>query len=145
MVQQINKKLPNDYILAVRILWAPVGLMILCWVFVPESPWHLARRGEKEKALKSMRQLYGNVDGYDFEEEYNIIAQTIKQEKETLEDEPKFLHLVKGANLVCVFEYCRGKNWANLWSETYSYGYVVCCQWSVWWYLHNQYLLNLYV
>ena len=31
MMQQINKKYPNDYILAMRIVWAPIGLIILCW------------------------------------------------------------------------------------------------------------------
>ena len=67
MMQQINKKYPDNYLLAMHILWAPIGLMIICWVLVPESPWYYARRGNKEKALKMMRQLYGGVDGYDYD------------------------------------------------------------------------------
>lgn len=38
MMQQLNKKHPDNYLLAMRIIWAPVLLMILCWVMVPESP-----------------------------------------------------------------------------------------------------------
>ncbi|KAI5458760.1 hypothetical protein BGZ63DRAFT_432233 [Mariannaea sp. PMI_226] len=99
MMQQLNEKHPDNYLLAMRILWAPVGLMIIFWVFVPESPWFHARRGEKEKALKCMKQLYGGVKGYDFEEEYGIIARTIEHEREVLQEQPKYIHVFKGLNL----------------------------------------------
>ena len=39
-------------------------LMILIW-FVPESHLHHARKGENEKAKKSMLKLYGNAPDYD--------------------------------------------------------------------------------
>lgn len=100
MMQQLNQRHPDNYLLAMRILWAPVGLMIVCWVFIPESPWFYARRGNKEKAMKAMRQLYGGVKGYDFEEEYGIIARTIKHEREMLQDRPRYIHIFKGINLV---------------------------------------------
>ncbi|KAH7356508.1 general substrate transporter [Rhexocercosporidium sp. MPI-PUGE-AT-0058] len=99
MMQQLNQKHPDNYLLAMRILWAPIGSMIIFWIFVPESPWFYARRGNKEKAMKSLGQLYGGVEDYDFEEEYGIIARTIEHEKAQLEDEPKFVHIFKGLNL----------------------------------------------
>ncbi|GIC87477.1 uncharacterized protein Aud_003861 [Aspergillus udagawae] len=99
MMEQLNKHHPDNYLLAVRILWAPIGLMILFWVFVPESPWYYARRGDKEKAMKSMRKLYGNVEGYEFEEEYNIIVKTIQHEREMLSSAPNYIHLFQGSNL----------------------------------------------
>ncbi|KAJ6785288.1 hypothetical protein PWT90_01088 [Aphanocladium album] len=70
MMQQLNKTYPDNYLLAMRILWVPVGLMILCWVCIPESPWFHTRYGDKDKAIKCMRQLYGGVPGFDFEEEF---------------------------------------------------------------------------
>lgn len=82
-----------------RILWAPIGLMILFWVFVPESPWFHARHGNKEKALKAMKQLYGGVQGYDYEEEYGIIERTIAHEREVLQETPSVVHVFKGLNL----------------------------------------------
>ena len=60
MMEQINQKYPNDYLLALRIVWAPIGLIILCWAFIPESPWFYAKGGNKEGGLKSLRQLYGH-------------------------------------------------------------------------------------
>ena len=100
MMEQLNQRHPDNYLLAMRILWAPVGVMIIFWALVPESPWFHARRGNKEKALKAMRQLYGGVEDYDFEEEYGIIARTIEHEREFLEDRPKYIHVFKGLNLV---------------------------------------------
>ncbi len=103
MMQQLNQRHPDNYLLAMRILWAPIGLMIICWMFIPESPWFYARHGKKEKAMKAMRQLYSGVKGYDFEEEYGIIARTIEHEREVLQDEPKYIHIFKGLNLVSIF------------------------------------------
>lgn len=85
-----------------RILWAPIGLMIVCWAFVPETPWHHARRGNKEAAMKSLRQLYGGVEGYNFEEEYNIIALTIEHERMALEKKPSYADVFRGTNRVCI-------------------------------------------
>ncbi|OIW26886.1 MFS general substrate transporter [Coniochaeta ligniaria NRRL 30616] len=99
MMQQLNQTHPDDYLLAMRILWAPVGLMIIFWAFVPESPWFHARHGNKEKALKAIKQLYGGIKGYNFEEEYGIIVRTIEHEKAQLEESPRYAHVFKGLNL----------------------------------------------
>ena len=99
-MQQLNQKHPDNYLLAMRILWAPIGAMIIFWFFIPESPWFYARRGEKEKAMKSLRTLFGGVEHYDFEEEYGIIARTIEHERMELVEEPKMIHIFKGLNLV---------------------------------------------
>jgi hypothetical protein len=100
MMQQLNKKHPDNYLLAMRIIWAPVALMIVCWVFIPESPWFYARHGNKEKGIKALKQLYGGVEGFDFEEEYGIIVRTIAHEREVLQEAPSYRHVFKGLNLV---------------------------------------------
>jgi len=33
MMQQLNKTRPDDYLLAMRVLWVPIGLMILVRLF----------------------------------------------------------------------------------------------------------------
>lgn len=102
MMQQLNEKHPDNYLLAMRVLWGPIGFMLLCWAFVPESPWFHARKGNKEAAIKSLRQLFGNVEGYDLEEEYNIIARTIEHEKELLNHQPSYMDVFRGTNLVSI-------------------------------------------
>ncbi|KAL7893150.1 general substrate transporter [Trichoderma sp. SZMC 28014] len=103
MMQQLNKKHPDNYLLAMRIIWAPVALMIVCWVFIPESPWFHARHDNKEKAIKSLKQLYGGVEGFDLEEEYGIIVRTITHEREVLQEAPSYRHVFKGLNLKRAF------------------------------------------
>jgi len=103
MMQQINKKYPHDYILAMRVVWAPIGLIIFCWAIIPESPWFHVKRGNKEGAIKSLRQLYGNVPGFDFEEEYGIIYNTIQHERATLNDRPRVKDVFRGTNLKRTF------------------------------------------
>lgn len=105
-MQRLNETHPDNYTLPLRILIAPVGLMIVCWAFVPESPWYYARHGRKDQAMKSLRKLYGNVEGYDFEEEYKIIERTIQHEKDVLAEAPKLLHIFKGLNLVSICAAC---------------------------------------
>jgi hypothetical protein len=39
-------------------------LILMVWL-VPESHIYYARKGEGDKAKKSMLTLYGNIDGYD--------------------------------------------------------------------------------
>ncbi|RSH83089.1 uncharacterized protein EHS24_006746 [Apiotrichum porosum] len=99
MMQRLNTNHPDNYLLAMRILWGPIVLMLACWAFIPESPWYHAKRGNKEAAMKSLHRLYGNVEGFDFEEEYGIIARTLEHEKERLNNAPKFVDIFKGLNL----------------------------------------------
>ena len=50
--------------------------------------------------MKSLRQLYGNVPGFDFEEEYGIIEHTITHESLMLGDKPSYKDVFRGLNLV---------------------------------------------
>lgn len=44
------------------------------------SGWHV-KKGMKEKGIKTLNQLYGKIPGYSAEEEYEILALTIKAEE----------------------------------------------------------------
>lgn len=146
MMQQLNQKHPDNYLLAMRIIWAPVGLMIVFWMFIPESPWFHARRGNKEKALKCMRQLYGGVKGYDIEEEYGIIARTIAHERTVLQDKPRYADVFKGLNLVSasgLFQETREEKRAEQWLETNTYRHAAQYLPAACRSYHHQYLLNL--
>ena len=58
--------------------------MGICILFVPESPWYYARHGQKDKCIKVMRRLYGNIPEYDYEEEYAILAKTLEMERQLI-------------------------------------------------------------
>ena len=128
MMQQLNKKHPDNYLLAMRILWAPIGLMIIFWTFIPESPWYHARRGEKEKAMKCLRMLFGGVEGYDFEEEYGIIVRTIEHEQAINQEKPSFRDVFRGVNLVSDnhFNICASTTDANKAVTTLQKRTLIC-------------------
>ena len=141
MMQQLNQKHPDDYLLAMRILWAPIGAMILCWAFIPESPWFHARRGNKEGAMKSLKQLYGNVDGYNFEEEYAIIERTIEHEQEMLAHKPSYADVFRGVNKVSQILEHVGRD--ILTTEKNVDHHASQCLWTAWWTINHQHILDL--
>ncbi|KAK9319797.1 general substrate transporter [Lipomyces orientalis] len=90
-------------------------LIILIW-FVPESHLHHARKGEHEKAKRSMLKLYGNAPGYDVEYEYRVIQHGIEAERE-------FSRASKNASF---FEIFKGLNWRR----TLAGCIGICSQWT---------------
>ena len=64
--------MPNT--IANRSLTTKVQILILLIWLVPESHLYYARKGDHEKAKRSMMQLYGNVAGYDL---VSLISHTL--------------------------------------------------------------------
>ena len=87
MLQITNERAPDFYLLPVYVCWGVSGLMLVAVIIIPESPWAYARQGKKEKALKSMRRLYGNIPDFNYEEEYSIIEHTLNLENHALADQ----------------------------------------------------------
>lgn len=84
--------------------------------FVPESPLYHARKGNAEGAKRSMKQLYGNVEGYDIEYEYRVIEHGIEAEKVLIlaSKESSFLDIFRGTN----------------WRRTLAGATGICTQWA---------------
>ena len=85
MMEQVNLKYPHDWRLPIYLLWITTGLMGIFILFVPESPWYLARHGKKEQCLKVFKRLYGNIPEYNYEEEYAILEKTLHAERQLME------------------------------------------------------------
>lgn len=86
--------------------WAYAGPFAVQLIFVvfllaflplaPESPWHLARKGNREDALKAIRKLFGA--SYDAEQRLLAIEATIEEESSSQSTELGFLDCFRGAN-----------------------------------------------
>ncbi|KAH7137003.1 general substrate transporter [Dactylonectria estremocensis] len=90
-------------------------LIILIW-FVPESHLYHARKGEHEKAKRSMVKLYGTAPDYDVEYEYRVIQHGIEVERAFNEasSDASFFEIFKGLN----------------WRRTLAGCMGICSQWT---------------
>lgn len=49
--------------------WVMVGISIIIFIFLPESPWWLASNDNADKAAKVLKTIHGNTEGYDIPEQ----------------------------------------------------------------------------
>ena len=100
MMNFLNDYHPTKWLLAVYIEYSMIGIMLACYLITPETPWFYVRQGNKEAAMKSMKRIYGGVEGYDLEEEYGIIARTIEHEKALLLEsrQQSWIQIFRGLN-----------------------------------------------
>ena len=101
-LQVVNKTDPTNYLKAIYSEWVPLGLWIILLVFMPESPWYYARKGQAEKAIKTLNRIYKGVDDYDAEREYAVMVREIEQEQELREIQSKtaWMDLFRGVDAV---------------------------------------------
>lgn len=101
-LQVVNKTDPENYLKAIYSEWVPLGLWMILLVFMPESPWYYARRGNDVKAIKTLQFIHKGVEGYDAEHEYAVMAREIEHEQELkqLQSTTSWLDLFRGTNLV---------------------------------------------
>ena len=81
--------------------WVPVGLWLIAFIWVTESPWYYARKHDDAKAKKVMQTIYGGAPGYDVDLEYSVMRIEIEHE-EALRQSQKvstYREVLTGANL----------------------------------------------
>ena len=72
---------PMDFRTPIYAQWAQIGIMFIIYLIIPESPAWCASRDKVDKAKKNMRFIYRGVEGFDVDEQYQVLAQTIAHEK----------------------------------------------------------------
>jgi MFS family permease len=80
-MQTMNKQHPNQYLTPIYTQWAQVGLMILIYVFLPESPAWCVTRGDTAKAAKALRFLNRGVKDYNFEKQLEVMVLAVEHEQ----------------------------------------------------------------
>lgn len=81
VLREINAKNPLNYKLALYTQFGVIGLSTIIFVFLPETPWWLARRGKVDQARKVLDRTYKGVPGYDSDREMGIILASIEQQR----------------------------------------------------------------
>lgn len=108
MMSLTNKNQPYYWQLPVYVEMGLIGLMGICFLIVPETPWYYGRRGNKEGCFKAMQRLFGNVEEYDKEEEWGIITRSIEHERQMIAESSSmsWSSIFRGTNGV---SYWKGK------------------------------------
>ncbi|RSH89198.1 hypothetical protein EHS25_002310 [Saitozyma podzolica] len=84
-LNELNATHPYDFKTAIYTQWAMIGITIIIYVFLPESPWWLVSKSKLEQAEKVLVKYNGHVADYDVHEEIGIMVATVEQEERVRE------------------------------------------------------------
>ncbi|WWC71187.1 uncharacterized protein I206_105140 [Kwoniella pini CBS 10737] len=73
---------PLDYKSPIYTQFGMIGLSLIIFVFLPESPWWLASKGKFDKARVVLEKKFSGIPNYDIDSELAIIAATIEKQRE---------------------------------------------------------------
>ncbi|KAH7141713.1 hexose transporter [Dactylonectria macrodidyma] len=80
-LNQLAKTHPTKWLVPVYVQWAQIGIMIIIYVFLPESPAWCVTRGHLDRAKKELQNLYGGVEDFNVDQQVEIILLTVEHEK----------------------------------------------------------------
>lgn len=80
-LQAMSTSAPRNYLTPVYSQWGLIGLMLIIYVLVPESPAWAASVGKEERAKKALRFLHWDVKDYDVDHQYHLLVLNTEHEK----------------------------------------------------------------
>lgn len=73
-LKAMNDKQPTNWLDPIYTQWGQIGLMLIIYVFLPESPAWCVDQGHIDRARKGMTKLYGGIDGFDIEHQIEVLT-----------------------------------------------------------------------
>lgn len=80
-MQTMNKQHPNEYLTPIYTQWAQIGLMLIIYLFLPESPPWCVTRGYTARAKKALKALNYGVKGYDVDQQLEVLVMAAEHER----------------------------------------------------------------
>ncbi|KAH7012565.1 LOW QUALITY PROTEIN: uncharacterized protein B0I36DRAFT_378320 [Microdochium trichocladiopsis] len=77
----IQNQNSGDWLTPVLTQWAQIGIMLIIFVALPESPVWAVSRGQHARAKKSLGRLYQGVKDYNFEQQIEVLSLFVEHEK----------------------------------------------------------------
>jgi MFS family permease len=72
---------PLNYLTPVYTQWAQIGLMLVIYLVIPESPAWCASKGKATQAKRVLRTLYKGVADFDVDHQYQLLVLNIEHER----------------------------------------------------------------
>ncbi|KAL4994997.1 general substrate transporter [Aspergillus recurvatus] len=72
---------PENYLTPVYTQWTQIGLMLVIYLVIPESPAWCATKGKVTQAKKVLRILYKGVADFDVDHHYQLLVLNIEHER----------------------------------------------------------------
>lgn len=72
----------DDWLTPVYTQWSQIGLMLVIYLFVPETPAWCASKGLEKRAKASLQTLHWDIKDYDVDHQYRLLALTVEHEQE---------------------------------------------------------------
>ncbi|KPM41346.1 hypothetical protein AK830_g5203 [Neonectria ditissima] len=76
-----EKQDPFNYKVPIVTQWVFLGLMFPIFIWLPETPQYYAERGQDDQGKKTLSRVNGRIPGYDVDAEYDIIKNTILEQR----------------------------------------------------------------
>ncbi|KAF4555557.1 Sugar (and other) transporter-like protein 33 [Elsinoe fawcettii] len=99
-LQVLNSNNPTNWLTPIYTQWSQIGLMLIIYLILPESPAWCITRGKTEKARKVLAMLNKGVPGYDVDEQVRLLTLAVQHEEEVAAEQrnEKWYAIFKGTN-----------------------------------------------
>ncbi|RSL64015.1 hypothetical protein CEP54_004882 [Fusarium duplospermum] len=97
-LQVMLEKEPDNYLTPIYTQWSQIGLMIIIYLLVPESPAWCASKGKEKEAKKMLRKLHWDIKDYDVDHQYNLLLINVEHERAIAAEQSreKWYNIFKG-------------------------------------------------
>ncbi|KAF5693656.1 putative maltose permease [Fusarium denticulatum] len=101
-LKELKANDPLDFRTPIYTQWAMIGCILIAFLLIPESPWWLASKGKVEQASQVLNRCFANVEGYDVNQQIEIMTSTIALERQQAEQNSELgpWAVFKGRNLI---------------------------------------------
>lgn len=99
-LQVLSETNATNYKIPIYTQWAQVGIMLIVYLLVPESPTWLVSKGKFDQAKKTLSRLHCDVPDYDVDRQLQVLTVSIDHERATAAEQraEKWYSIFKGTD-----------------------------------------------